>query len=57
MDDFSISLYDLKIKVTDKLGLPPDVNINPILTSDNMIEQNNIIAEDTGDGEFLITRL
>jgi len=57
MDAFSISLYDLKIKVTDKLGLPPDVNINPILTSDNMIEQNNIIAEDTGDGEFLITRL
>jgi hypothetical protein len=56
-DTFLISLYDLKIHVLDKLGLPPDVNINPILTSKNMMEQNNINAEVSGDGEFLITRL
>jgi hypothetical protein len=56
-ETFSISLYTLNVKVKDKLGLPPAVSINPVLTSNKMVEQNNINAEEIGDGEFIIDRL
>jgi hypothetical protein len=56
-DIFSISLYSIDIIVRDKLDLPIAVNINPILTSSNMVEEYSFNSEITGDGEFFISGL
>jgi len=56
-ESFQIPLYQLDIKVKDKLGLTPAVNINPILTSNNMKEQEFIDIEEKSNGEFIINGL
>jgi len=56
-ESFSLSLYQLKIKVKDMLDLTPEVNINPVLTSNNMEEQEFINIEENGNGEFIIEEL
>jgi len=45
-----LDLYDLTVKVTDTLGLPPAVNPNPLVTSENMVQQTSIQpSENTQD--------
>ena len=39
---FSITLHDLTIKVIDKLGLPPAIDPNVLISSTNMVDQKNI---------------
>lgn len=56
-ESFSLSLYQLTIKVKDLLGLTPAVNINPILTSNNMQELESINIEEKDNGEFIINQL
>ena len=56
-DTFSTSLYQLKLNVKDTLGLSPAVDISPMLTSSQMINQIMISAENQGNGEYLFTDL
>ena len=55
--DFSTSLYQLKLKLKDTLGLAPAVDVNPMLTSSEMIDHNMISGEKQGDGEYLFIDL
>ena len=45
-------LYDFKLEIVDTLGLEPDVELKPILTSNQMITQTNINSEKTTDRTF-----
>jgi len=56
-DTFLTSLYQLKLKLKDSLGLVPAVDVNPMLTSSEMIYQNIISGEEQGNGEYLFTNL
>ena len=56
-EDFSTSLYDLNLKIKDKWGLAPAVDINPTLKGDEMIDPISITAEKQTKGEYLFTRL
>ena len=46
-------VYDLKLRVVDKLGLPPGVKEKPVLSSDEMEEKVTIGAERLGRGNFI----
>jgi len=52
-----LDLYPLKLTVKDKLGLPPGVKINVLLTSNEMEEHTNIIPKETGKGVYLFENL
>ena len=56
-DAFFTSLSQLKLKVKDTLGLAPAVDVSPMLTSSQMIDQITISAENQGNGEYLFTDL
>ncbi len=56
-ESFQISLFTLKINVKDNLGLIPAVNLNPILTSDNMVEKVYININENDYGEFIVNKL
>ena len=49
------SLYELKIGVKDKWGLAPAVDINPTLTSENMISKKTLSAEKIADDEYIFS--
>ena len=56
-ESFSIKHYNLNINLKDKWGYAPAVEVNPELTSSEMIEPVRISAEKTKDGEYTFTNL
>ena len=52
-----LDLYPLKLTLKDKLGLPPGVKINVLLTSNEMEEHTNIIPKETGKGVYSFENL
>jgi len=50
--DFDIFLYSLELNIKDSLGLVPAVDVNPILTSNEMIEEISISAEKISNGKY-----
>ncbi len=56
-ETFKIDKYQLKINVRDTWDFAPSVDLNPTLTSSQMIEPINIRAEKIDDGEYLFTDL
>ena len=56
-DTFFTSLYQLKLKLKDTLGLTLAVDVNPMLTSSEMIDQNIISGDEQGNGGYLFTDL
>jgi len=54
-ESHSFSLYELKIGVKDKWGLAPAVDINPTLTSENMIAKKTLSAEKIADDEYIFS--
>ena len=56
-ESFDMSLHQLELNVKDILGLPPAVDISPMLTSNEMIDQISISAEKIRDGNYRFTDL
>ena len=56
-ESFDMSLYQLELNVKDTLGLPPAVDISPMLTSSEMVDQISISAEKLSDGKYRFTDL
>ena len=56
-ESFDMSLYQLELNVKDTLGLPPAVDISPMLTSSEMVDQISISAEKLSDGKYRFTGL
>ncbi|UCF50515.1 MAG: hypothetical protein JSU91_03270 [Thermoplasmatales archaeon] len=56
-DSFSIEQYMLNLKLRDKWGFSPAVEVNPELTSNEMIEPTRISADKINEGEYLFTGL
>jgi len=56
-ESFSIEHYNLKLNIKDKWGFAPAVEVNPELTSSEMIEPVRISAEKTRDGEYIFNNL
>ena len=54
---FAIPLHQLKLSVKDKWDLPPEVDLHPTLTSNEMFESTSISTEKKGKGEYLFTGL
>jgi len=50
--DFSLDLYDLDLNILDLWGLAPEVEVNPRITSDEMLEPTKINAEKIDDGLY-----
>ena len=50
--DFSLDLYDLDLNILDLWGLAPEVEVNPRITSDEMLEHTTINAEKLDDGLY-----
>ena len=38
-EQMTLSIYDVVIEITDGLGLPPDINVEPSLTSESMVNK------------------
>jgi len=55
--EINLQLYDLKVYVIDKLGLNPGVEIKPFLTSSNMADSIDIIADENKSGYFIFKNL
>ncbi len=51
--DITIPVYDVTIEVEDKLGLPPGVAIEVLLTSNEMLKPSEIQPEYLGEGRYL----
>ena len=56
-ESFSIEQYRLNIKLRDKWGFATPVEVNPELTSSEMIEPVRIFPEKIEEGEYLFTNL
>ena len=56
-ESFDMPLYQLELNVKDTLGLPPAVDISPMLTSSEMVDQMSISAEKISDGKYRFTDL
>jgi hypothetical protein len=56
-ETITIDLFDLTIKVTDTLGLPPAINPTPLLTSDKMAHQMNIQPSQTTQNLYYFSNL
>jgi len=56
-ESFSIEHHELKLNVKDKWGYAPAVEVNPELTSSEMIEQVRISAEKINEGKYQFLRL
>jgi len=54
---FDIELYDLELNIKDTLNLPPAVDVNPKLTSDDMLYETSISAEQIDSGKYKFTNL
>jgi hypothetical protein len=54
---FSIEHYEFNLKIKDKWGFAPAVEVNPELSSSAMIEPVKISAEKTREGEYLFSYL
>ncbi len=54
---FGISLYQLELNVKDTWGMPPAVDISPMLTSDEMVKPTPISAEKQGNGKYMFINL
>jgi len=50
--DYNIKLYKFNIKVKDTLGLPPAVNVNPMVNSKEMIQPTTIEAVEKEPGIY-----
>jgi hypothetical protein len=55
--NIDLNLYELTIKIKDKLDFPPGVNVRPYLTSSAMLEECQIHPENKGLGEFVFENL
>jgi len=55
--EVSINLYRLEITVTDTWDLPPAVEINPTLTSHQMVELSPIFAAPSALGTYVFSNL
>jgi len=55
--DIRLNLYDLNINITDELGLPPGVNVNPYISSSTMDEKTSIIPREVSSGKYLFTKI
>ena len=56
-ESFSIKNYKLNLELKDTWGFPPAVEVNPILTSSEMIEPIQITADKNGEGKYLFASL
>ncbi|HEC86669.1 MAG TPA: carboxypeptidase regulatory-like domain-containing protein, partial [Thermoplasmatales archaeon] len=56
-EKFILLLYQLKLQVKDSWGLTPDIDVHPILTSNEMIEPISIKAERKNNGEYIFSNL
>ncbi|MEA2055965.1 MAG: hypothetical protein U9O49_03945 [Candidatus Thermoplasmatota archaeon] len=56
-ESYSIALHQLELSVKDTWGLPPEVEVNPKMTSADMVEPISIISEKQGGGKYLFTGL
>lgn len=54
---FSVPLYDLEVTIRDTLGLPPGVDVNPILTSISYENISAITPKKQAPGHFLFSAL
>jgi len=52
MHTIQMDLYTLKLSVKDTLGLPPAIDPNPTVTSNEMAESQTISASSTGVGSY-----
>ncbi|NHJ38404.1 MAG: PEGA domain-containing protein [Asgard group archaeon] len=55
--DINLDLYDLSIDIKDHLDFNPGVNVRPILTSNQMYNQIDIIPKELGSGKYLFKNL
>lgn len=51
----SLEYYDLLLKVKDTWGFAPAVDVQPVLTSDEMIIPTVITSEEIDDGKYIFT--
>ncbi|RLF60169.1 MAG: hypothetical protein DRN27_00385 [Thermoplasmata archaeon] len=56
-ETITIDLYDLDVEVIDTLGLAPAINPNPLVTSDEMVQPQNIQAIQKNPGIYEFTDL
>ena len=54
---FSMELYKFSLKLKDTWGFAPDVEVNPLLTSSEMVDPIYISAKKIDEGEYLFTGL
>lgn len=52
-----MDLYSLKLSITDTLGLPPAIDTNPTVASDEMVNSQTISASSTGLGSYSFSLL
>ena len=55
--EFKVGLYNLSINIRDTWGLPLEVNVNPIATSEEMVDKENIKAKEDGKGVYILDNL
>lgn len=55
--ELNVNVYDLILEITDELNLPPDVNVKPVLTSDEMKIPESITPEYLGFGLYQFSNL
>jgi len=55
--EINLQLYDLKVDVTDKLGLSPGIEIKPLLTSSDMEVPIDIFPNENKAGMFIFKNL
>jgi len=51
-EDFLVDQHNLRLNFKDKWNFIPEIEINPTLSSKDMIEENMISAEKIGPGEY-----
>jgi hypothetical protein len=54
---YPVKLNDVTVNVKDTLGLPPAIDPNVLITSKNMIEQQNIEPETIKPGQYLFSSI
>lgn len=55
--DHELELYDLVVRIKDKLGLAPGVEINPTVTNEKMIESKKLFSDESINNEFIFRKL
>ena len=56
-ESFSIEHYKLNLNIKDTWGFAPEVDVNPTLVSNEMIDQVSLSAEKIDDGEYTFSAL